>query len=321
MFRRTLTLLLFFSLFLACSLFPITIKPVMATETWTDTLTFYPSITCVKDSIRNITNIFSFPLKITVTYATAINITRIKLYQLTANGTTFVQIQNTVVDKSSGSYQPLDIGKTLVFTVYAKASDTTTENETASVSVIVQAEAVETGGGPWYPFIETPEINCSLDTSPNVQLSLGQLISNRFIIHYSINVTNKCLYSVNLTMQSWITSLNDYHIIYYSKNTSLYIEPKQSIIQAFDISIPIENPIVLHVTFDYEHTTTRELLATINVDASHTIVEIAVIVGGAVALVFVLYFGLFKGRTKEGKEISEILTFSGKLECISGYSL
>jgi hypothetical protein len=41
----------------------------MANETWTDTLTFYPSITTVKENIRNITNTFSFPLKITVTYA------------------------------------------------------------------------------------------------------------------------------------------------------------------------------------------------------------------------------------------------------------
>jgi hypothetical protein len=284
----------------------------MATETWTDTLTFYPSITTVKQNIRNITNTFSFPLKITVTYATAINITRIKLYQLTANGTTFVQIQNGTVNQFSDSYQPLDIGKTLVFTVYAKASDTITENETASVSVTVQAEAVETGGGPWYPFVETPQFNCSLDTSPNVQLSFGQLISNRFIVHYVINVTNKCLYSLNLTMQSWITSLNDYHIVYYSKNTSLLIEPKQSIIQAFDISIPIANPIVLHVTFDYEHTTTRELLATINVDASHTIVEITVIIGGAVTLVLVLYFGLFKNKKVKVKEILEVASFTQK---------
>jgi hypothetical protein len=311
MFRRTLTLLLFLSLFLACSLFPVSIKLVMATETWTDTLTFYPSITTVKQNIRNITNTFSFPLKITVTYANAINISRIKLYQLTANGTTFIQIQNSIVDKTSDSYQPLDIGKTLVFTVYTSAKDTVSQNETASVSVTVQAEAVETGGGPWYPFIETPEITCSLDTSPNVQLSLGQLISNRFIIHYSINVTNKCLYSLNLTMQSTITNLNDYHIIYYSKNTSLYIEPKQSIIQAFDISIPITNPIVLHVTFDYEHTTTRELLATINVDASHAVVEITVIVGGAVTLVLVLYFGLFrkKEKIKPNPEETSILGF------------
>jgi len=309
MLRHTLTLVLILSLFIACSLFPIAIKPVMANETWTDTLTFYQSITTVKQNIRNITNTFSFPLKITVTYASAINITRIKLYQLYANGTTFVQIQNGIVDKSSGSYQPLDIGKTLVFTVYAKASDTIAQNETASVSVTVQAEAVETGGGPWYPFIETPEITCSLDTSPNVQLSLGQLILNRFIIHYAINVTNKCLYSLNLTMQSRITNLNDYRIVYYSKNTSLLIEPKQSIIQAFDISIPIANPIVLHIAFDYEHTTTRELLATINVDASHAVVEVAVIVGGVVTLVFVLYFGLFRKRKKEVKETSEIPIF------------
>jgi hypothetical protein len=309
MFRRTLTLVLILTLFLVCSLF-ISIKSVMANETWTDTLTFYQSITTVKQNIRNITNTFSFPLKITVTYASAINITRIKLYQLTANGTTFVQIQNGIVDKTSDSYQPLDIGKTLVFTVYAKASDTITQNETASVSVTVQAEAVETGGGPWYPFVETPEFNCSLDTSPNVQLSLGQLISNRFIVHYSINVTNKCLYSLNLTMQSWITSLNDYHIIYYSKNTSLLIKPKQSIIQAFDISIPIANPIVLHVTFDYEHITTRELLATINVDTSHAVVEIAVIVSGVVALVFVLYFGLFKNKKVKVKEILEVASFT-----------
>jgi len=312
MFRRILALILIFTVFIACSLFPLSIKPVMASETWTDTLTFYPSITTVKQNIRNITNTFSFPLKITVTYASAINITRIKLYQLYANGTTFVQIQNSIVDKSSDSFQPLDIGKILVFTVYASAKDTVSENETASVSVTVEAEAVETGGGPWYPFVETPQFNCSLDTSPNVQLSFGQLISNRFIVHYAINVTNKCLYSLNLTMQSWITSLNDYHIIYYSKNTSLMIEPKQSIIQTFDISISIANPIVLHITFDYEHTTSRELLATINVDASHAVVEIAVIVGGVVTLVFVLYFGLFKNKKVKVKDILEVASFTQK---------
>lgn len=310
MFRRTLTLVLILSVFIACSFFPISIKPAMANETWTDTLTFYPSITTVKQNIRNITNTFSFPLKITVTYASAINITRIKLYQLYTNGTTFVQIQNSIVDKTFDSYQPLDIGKTLVFNVYAKASDTTMENETASVSVTVQAEAVETGGGPWYPFVETPEATYTLDTSPNVQLSLGQLISNRFIVHYAINVTNKCLYSLNLTMQSWITSLNDYQIVYYSKNTSLLIGPKQSIIQAFDISVPITDRIVLHVTFDYEHTTTRELLATINVDASHTVVEIAVIVGGAVSLVFVMYFGLFRKKKVKIEEVLEVVSFT-----------
>jgi hypothetical protein len=304
MFRRTLVL--FLSLFIACSLFPIAIKSVMATETWTDTLTFYSSITTVKENIRNITNTFSFPLKITVTYVGAINLSRISFYQLSANGTDFIQIADGVVIEYSDSYQPLDIGKNLIFTVYAKASDTIAQNETASITVTVQAEAVQTGGGPWYPFVETPQFNCSLDTSPLVQLSLGQLITNRFIVHYVINVTNKCLYSLNLTMQSWITSLSDYHIVYYSKNTSLLIQPKESIIQAFDISIPIANPIVLHVTFNYDHTITKELLATINVDASYAVVEVVIIVGSVIALVLVLYFGLFRKKKIKVEEKLEI---------------
>lgn len=305
MFRHTLTLVLILSVFIACSLFPLSIKLVMANETWSDTLTFYPSITTVRENIRNITNTFSFPLKITVTYANAINISRIKLYQLYANGTIFIQIQNSIVDKTSGSYQPLDIGKILVFTVYASAKDTVPQNETATVSVTVQAEAVETGGS-WYPLIETPEIICTLDTSPNVQLSFGQIITNRFIIHYAINVTNKCLYSLNLTMRSWITSLNDYRVVYYSKNTSLLVGPKQSIVQVFDISIPATDSIILHVAFDYEHTITRELLATVNVDFSHIFIQFAIIGGCIVAVILIIYFGLFRKKNVSPKEVSAI---------------
>jgi hypothetical protein len=319
MFNKRVSTVLILTLVVIYVVSSIKVKPAIADDTWNDALLFYPFTTTVQENIRNITNTASFPLKVTVSYTSAENISRIKFYKLSANGTDFVQITDGIVVEYSDSYQPLNIGKTLVFTVYAKPSDTIMQNETTSVSVKIQAESVETGGGPWYPLVITPEIIGSLDTSPNVQLSFGQLITNRFNVHYIINITNKCLYSLNLTMRSWITSLNDYRVVYYSKNTSLLVGPKQSIVQTFDISIPIANsifdvlgrlqtPYVLHVAFTYENINTEELLATINVDSSHALIQVVVIVGSVITLAVLVYFGLFRRRKKEGKETTEILT-------------
>ena len=298
---------------------PIKIKPIAADDTWNDALLFCPFTTTVQENVRNITNTASFPLNVTVSYLSAENISRIKLYQLSANGTSFIKIMDGIVVNNSDAYWPLYSSETLIFTAYARPNDTILQNETASVKVKIQAESIETQGGLWRPFVATEEIECTLDTAPYVQSSLGQLIANRLPIHYVINIKNKYSSPLNITIRSWMSAFWDYHIVCYSTNSSLFVAPNSSVTRAFDFLLPVagfpfQNPYVLHVAFDYEinkkPVTSKDLLATINVDSSHAIVQIIIIVGGVVALVFVLYFGLFKN--KKVKDILEVASFTQK---------
>lgn len=297
---------------------PIEIKPITADDTWNDALLFCPFTTTVQENIRNITNTASFPLNVTVSYLNAENISLIKLYQLSANGTTFIKIMDGAVVNNSNAYWPLYSEETLIFTVYARPNDTILQNETASVKVKIQAVSIETQGGIWRPFVATEEIECTLDTAPYVQSSLAQLIANRLPIHYVINIKNKYSFPLNITIRSWMSAFWDYHIVCYSTNSSLFVAPNSSVTRAFDFLLPVagfpfQNPYVLHIAFDYEinkkPVISKDLLATINIDSSHAIIQVIVIVGSVVALVFILYFGLFKGRKKEGKDATEILTF------------
>jgi len=136
--------------FVAGALFIASIKSVMA-DTWTDSLTFYPYVTVIKENVHTLTNTFTFPVKIIITYVSAENISRIKLYQLHGNGTLFVQIQNGIVDKQTDTYDSLAVGDFLSFTIYAKPSDTIVDNETASVTVKIEAEPSEEPSPPGRP--------------------------------------------------------------------------------------------------------------------------------------------------------------------------
>jgi vacuolar-type H+-ATPase subunit C/Vma6 len=97
------------------------VSKVYAIINWSDTLDSYVDITTYKYDVQNYTNILVGKIHdICVTFVNATNQTSLQVYNVTANSTNFINIQNGIAVTANNTYYTLIPNNTLSFDVVYK---------------------------------------------------------------------------------------------------------------------------------------------------------------------------------------------------------